>query len=180
MGPRKGIGHFRLERELGRGGQGVVYLATDTNLRRKVALKVMPGFAADAYRLRFEREIAAAARLHHPAICQILEAGDKAGARYIAMPYIEGQPLNTPIADSNKDGEFRVPARPRTREQLERTLSVLRAGRARVARCAPSRPHPPRHQTRQHHGDTRRRTGDPRLRPGSRRLGRVRVDHPHR
>ena len=69
------IGPFQIQRELGRGGMGVVYLATDTRLDRQVAIKALPAdLAADPDRLaRFKREAQAAGRLKHPNIVAIYE-----------------------------------------------------------------------------------------------------------
>ncbi len=89
------FGDYRLLEELGRGGQGVVYLAEDVRLGRRVALKILSSnFAADhGSRLRFEREAAAAARLDHPGICTVYEAGVVDGAPFIAMRYVAGETL---------------------------------------------------------------------------------------
>ena len=75
------LGHYLLLRELGRGGQGSVYLARDRNLGREVALKVLSvAFAAapDALQ-RFRREAEAASRIDHPGICTVYEAGEIRG-----------------------------------------------------------------------------------------------------
>jgi len=90
------IGPYRVLRELGRGGQGVVYLAEDTRLPRKVALKVLSQqvLTDSAARLRFEREADVTARLEHPGICPLYERGETAGAPWIAMRYIEGEALD--------------------------------------------------------------------------------------
>ena len=85
---------YRLERELGRGGMAVVYLATDLKHGRQVALKVLrpeltPALGAE----RFEREIAIAARLQHPHILGLHDSGSAAGMLYYAMPYVAGETL---------------------------------------------------------------------------------------
>jgi len=89
------FGSYRLVEELGRGGQGVVYLAEDTRLRRKVALKILPAsFFGDARRIeRFEQEARIAARLGHRAICAIFESGEESGVPFIAMQFVKGQSL---------------------------------------------------------------------------------------
>ena len=71
------FGHFKILRELGRGGQATVYLATDEKLNRQVALKVMDGAgrASKSHLLRFKREAELASRLDHPGICAIFDAG---------------------------------------------------------------------------------------------------------
>ena len=94
------IGHYKIGRELGRGGQGVVYLAEDTRLHRKVALKVLTGLgpgSEDSVN-RFRREAEVASRLAHPGICGIHDAGVENGVPYIAMHYVEGTTLGERIA----------------------------------------------------------------------------------
>jgi serine/threonine-protein kinase len=87
-------GH-RIDALIGEGGMGVVYRATHLNLRRTVALKVLPAaLAADLeYRRRFEREAAIAASLEHPAVVPIYDAGHENGVLYLSMRYIEGEDL---------------------------------------------------------------------------------------
>ena len=96
--PKK-IGHFRILKELGRGGQGTVYLAEDEKLLRKVALKVLSssvGFS-DLRLKRFKREAESASRLNHPGICAVFETGESEGHAYIAMQYVEGESLSAKI-----------------------------------------------------------------------------------
>ncbi len=90
---------FEVERKLGAGGMGAVYLARQTMLRRPVALKTMaPNLAQDAeYVARFEREAMTAANLSHPNIVQVYAGGQHAGAHYIAMEYVEGETLQARI-----------------------------------------------------------------------------------
>jgi serine/threonine protein kinase/tetratricopeptide (TPR) repeat protein len=88
------IGRYRITRQLGRGGMGVVYAAHDERLDREVALKTMAGVSADdTARSRFWREARAAARVNHPNICQIYEIGEDAGELFIAMELLNGEPL---------------------------------------------------------------------------------------
>ena len=88
-------GHYRLLHELGRGAQGVVYLAEDTNLHRKVALKVLLGGRAQlrTVRERFQREAELASKLDHPGICSVHEVGEDGGMPFIAMQYVRGTTL---------------------------------------------------------------------------------------
>jgi eukaryotic-like serine/threonine-protein kinase len=89
------LGDFRLLRELGRGGMGVVYEAHQISLRRRVALKVLPFAAAiDARQLqRFQNEAMAAAQLQHPHIVPVFAVGSDRGVPYYAMQFIDGQSL---------------------------------------------------------------------------------------
>ena len=86
------INQYRILGHIGEGGMGVVYLAEDTRLRRKVALKFVSSGASDASEeeARFHREAQAAARLNHPNICTVYELGESEGATFIAMEYVEG------------------------------------------------------------------------------------------
>ncbi len=101
------LSHYEINAELGRGGMGIVYRATDTKLNRHVALKILPAaaLASEEDRARFFREAQAAAQLHHPNIATVFEideavpeGGDKAEPRpFIAMEYIEGETLEDRI-----------------------------------------------------------------------------------
>ena len=95
------FGAYDIQREVGRGGMGVVYLATDRRLGRRVALKVIvPELAADAqFRLRFEREARVAATLEHPHVVPVYEAGEQDGSLFIAMRFIDGRDLATEVRD---------------------------------------------------------------------------------
>ncbi|MBM3960713.1 MAG: serine/threonine protein kinase, partial [Planctomycetes bacterium] len=90
------LGEFRLVRELGRGGMGVVYEGWQRSLGRRVAVKVLaPGLAEHpAAVARFRREAAAAARLRHPHIVEVHDFGTAAGQHYFAMQYVDGVPLH--------------------------------------------------------------------------------------
>ena len=85
--------HYRVERFLGSGGMGSVYLASDTQLGRRVALKFLH-YNDPVLVVRFLREARAQARVEHPNICQVHEAGEVEGRPYIAMQYIEGRSLS--------------------------------------------------------------------------------------
>src|SRR6516164_4757282 len=84
------LGDFRVLREVGRGGMGIVYEAEQESLGRRVALKVLPFQAAsDPSRLeRFRREARSAARLHHSHIVPVYEVGEHQGVYYYAMQFI--------------------------------------------------------------------------------------------
>ena len=89
------IGPFQIQRELGRGGMGVVYLATDTKLDRQVAIKALPGdLAADPDRLaRFQREAKVLASLNHPNVGGIYGLESVDGNQYLVLEFIEGETL---------------------------------------------------------------------------------------
>lgn len=93
------IGDYRIVREIGRGGMGIVYEAHQESLNRQVALKVLP-FAAvlDQRQIaRFRNEAQAAAQLHHPHIVPVFAVGQERGVYYYAMQYIAGQSLDHAI-----------------------------------------------------------------------------------
>jgi serine/threonine protein kinase len=98
--PEGPLGDFRLVREVGRGGMGVVYEAVQISLGRRVALKVLPFAAAlDAQQLqRFKNEAHAAAQLQHPNIVPVYAVGCERSVHYYAMQLIEGQNLAELIA----------------------------------------------------------------------------------
>lgn len=98
------ISRYRIERLLGAGGMGEVYLAEDETLRRKVALKLLPErFSDDVDRVRrFQREARAASALNHPNIITIYEIGESDARHYIATEYIEGITLRERIISSRQ------------------------------------------------------------------------------
>ncbi|OLE54523.1 MAG: hypothetical protein AUG51_08015 [Acidobacteria bacterium 13_1_20CM_3_53_8] len=93
------LGRYEIRSKLGEGGMGEVYLAQDTQLDRVVALKVLPAeIASDQQRLhRFLQEARAASKLKGANVAHIYEIGEGRGLRFIAMEYVEGQPLNEKI-----------------------------------------------------------------------------------
>jgi serine/threonine protein kinase len=93
------LGRYEIRAKLGAGGMGEVYLADDTRLHRKVALKVLPAdLASHRDRMRrFEQEATAAAALNHPNIATIHEISESAGVHFIAMEFIDGQTLREKI-----------------------------------------------------------------------------------
>ena len=85
---------YTIERELGRGGMAIVYLAQDAKHQRKVALKVLRSeLAASLGAERFLREITTVARLAHPHILPLHDSGDAEGTLYYTMPYLYGASL---------------------------------------------------------------------------------------
>lgn len=97
------FGRYTIEKLLGKGGMGAVYLARDSQLSRHVALKV-PFFDAkeDPGRMdRFVREARSAARLHHPNICTVFDVGEHQGRPFITMAFIQGKPLED-LFDSDR------------------------------------------------------------------------------
>jgi serine/threonine protein kinase/Flp pilus assembly protein TadD len=102
------LGDFRIFREVGRGGMGIVYEAEQLSLGRRVALKVLP-FAAtmDPRKLqRFQNEARAAASLEHTHIVPVYGVGCARGVHYYAMKFIDGQSLAEIIAARNNDGRM--------------------------------------------------------------------------
>jgi serine/threonine protein kinase/WD40 repeat protein/Flp pilus assembly protein TadD len=95
------LGDYRILREAGRGGMGIVYEAEQESLGRHVALKVLPGRTLlDPQRLsRFRREAKAAARLHHTNIVPVFGVGEDAGLHYYVMQFIAGQGLDQVLAE---------------------------------------------------------------------------------
>jgi WD40 repeat protein/serine/threonine protein kinase len=120
------VDHFRVLRMLGRGGMGEVYLARDTKLGRKVALKIIHprllGSAEAAEQFLFEAR--ATARFAHPNIVTIHHVGEHQGAPYVALEYLEGQDLRQRIA-----------------EQRPSLAEVVRTGRAIAAALAEAHAH---------------------------------------
>jgi serine/threonine protein kinase/tetratricopeptide (TPR) repeat protein len=93
------ISHYRIEKKIGAGGMGEVFLARDTKLNRNVALKFLPPeFTSDAeIKARFMREAQAAAALSHPNIITVYEVSEYQNRSYIAMEYVEGESLKEAI-----------------------------------------------------------------------------------
>jgi predicted Zn-dependent protease len=112
------LGEFELVRELGRGGMGVVYEAVQTSLGRHVALKVLgPGLGLTPQAVvRFRREAAAAAKLHHTNIVPVYATGEESGTHFYAMELVEGP-------------------------SLDRVLKQLREGKGKTAESPPPEGH---------------------------------------
>jgi eukaryotic-like serine/threonine-protein kinase len=101
------LGRYQLEREIGRGAMGIVYLGRDTAINRMVAIKAIPLASefSDAElveaRARFFREAETAGRLNHPNIVTIYDVGEERGLAYIAMEYLKGRHLSDYAKSSN-------------------------------------------------------------------------------
>src|SRR5205823_9312479 len=93
------LGRYEIRSKIGEGGMGEVYLAEDTQLRRRVALKILAAdVASNQDRMRrFVQEAQAAAALNHPNIAHIYEIGQEAGTHFIAMEFIDGATLREKI-----------------------------------------------------------------------------------
>ena len=113
------LGDYRILREVGRGGMGIVYEAEQESLGRHVALKVLPSqsLLEDRHLQRFQREARAAARLHHTNIVPVFGVGEQDGLHYYVMQFIQGQGLDQVLAvlerlrkGTNTDS-FQEPAR---------------------------------------------------------------------
>ncbi len=119
--PLERLGDFRIVRELGRGGMGIVYEAVQESLGRRVALKVLPpGSLASPGRLeRFRREAMATAGLHHQNIVQVFGVGEQDGTPYYVMQLIEGRGLDQILVDES--------SRPPAREAAGLALQSARA-----------------------------------------------------
>ncbi len=112
--PPEMFGKFELLQPIGRGGMGVVHRARDTTLGREVALKTLQGLSDPDALARFQREAQLAARLRHPGIVAIYEAGVEKGVPYIAMEYVRGRGLDEVLAG---------PLRTRERVELIRRVA---------------------------------------------------------
>jgi tRNA A-37 threonylcarbamoyl transferase component Bud32 len=106
------LGEFRIIREIGRGGMGVVYEAEQTSLRRRVALKVLRyGAVADEEAMqRFHREAETVARLHHTNIVPIFAIACERGVHYYAMQFIRGRSLADVLVEAQRAGNPLSPA----------------------------------------------------------------------
>src|SRR5262249_4148908 len=108
------LGDYRILREIGRGGMGVVYEAEQESLGRRVALKVLSaGLLLDPKQVRrFEREAKAAARLHHTNVVPVFGVGRQDGHHYIVMQFIAGVGLDVVLDDLRRLRQAKPEARP--------------------------------------------------------------------
>jgi serine/threonine protein kinase/tetratricopeptide (TPR) repeat protein len=121
------LGDFRILREVGRGGMGIVYEAEQISLGRRVALKVLP-FAAtmDPRHLqRFQNEARAAASLEHPHIVPVYGVGSERGVHYYAMKFIDGQSLAEVIDEVKKTKDTNLKATENTEKKQNTAMSSL-------------------------------------------------------
>ncbi len=94
------LSHYKIISKLGQGGMGEVYLAEDSRLNRKVALKILPQHLSDRAELRerFEREARAVSSLNHPHICTLYDIGEQDGIHYLVMEHLVGETLEARLA----------------------------------------------------------------------------------
>ncbi len=149
--PVQRVGDYRIVREIGRGGMGVVYEAEQESLGRRVAVKVLAARAVSSSRQvkRFRRESRAAARLQHSNIVPVFEVGECDGLHYYVMPFIDGRGLDAVVDQlrSRKSGEHStdglcdehadacLPSRPPAADYY-RAVARLGAQAARALQCA--------------------------------------------
>lgn len=124
--PGEQIGRYKIEKLLGSGGMGEVYLAHDPVLARKVAIKLIPGdlTSKSSYLQRFVREAQAASALNHPNICTVYDIDPDGVRPYIAMEYIEGASLAEMIARGTFDTERAIDISIEVAEALSEAHSV--------------------------------------------------------
>jgi serine/threonine protein kinase/class 3 adenylate cyclase len=125
VGPGTNLGRYEVISQLGTGGMGEVYLANDTQLDRKIALKLLSEkYTGNALWLRrFIREAKAASALNHPNIITIHEIGQAGGIHFIATEYIEGKTLRTQLAD----GRMKMAGAINVAAQVANALSAAHA-----------------------------------------------------
>ncbi len=124
------IGDYRILREIGRGGMGIVYEAEQVSLGRHVALKVLPRqlLPGSKQQQRFEQEARSAARLHHTNIVPVFGVGEQGGLHYYAMQYIQGSGLDEVLDELRR--LRRGKGSPRTESAAEEARAARRDGSA--------------------------------------------------
>ncbi len=116
------IGRYRIERELGRGGMGIVYVGHDEKLERAVAVKTIAADQADeTQRKRFLREARAAARIRHPNVCHLYEISEENDEPFIAMELLEGESLAARL----RRGPLALPEAVKVAEEMLSALTEL-------------------------------------------------------
>ncbi len=141
------VGPYRLVSRIGRGGQGAVWLAEDTRLGRRVALKILPTSRDDNREVveRFRREARIAASLEHPNICPVYGANFDGNELYIAMKHVVGEPLSKTISRTwsdqaePEDDEFYLSLNSAESDELpvcRRSIATNRPSRGRLLEFA--------------------------------------------
>ena len=125
------LGHYDVTALIGEGGMGRVYQATDTKLKRQVALKILPeAFAADPERLaRFQREAEVLASLNHPNIAQIHGLEEADGVRALVLELVEGPTLADRIKQGPIPLDEALPIAKQIAEALEAAHTLSHGGR---------------------------------------------------
>ncbi len=131
------IGHYRLLSELGRGAQSVVFLAIDTRLKRRVALKLLNrsdfatrGSSRDAtLESRLRREAELTSRLDHPGICAVYDVGEWSGNPFLIMRFVDGESLAAKLGRARQDDSMLV-----LRNEVEQPKSIPVAGARSTSR----------------------------------------------
>lgn len=100
------VGRFEVERVLGEGGMGIVYLARDTTLARRIAVKLVRGGSTSAGRARLLREAQAMARITHPNVVSVFEVGLEGADVFIAMEFVEGVTLSDWLGEPRTTSEI--------------------------------------------------------------------------
>ena len=110
LAPGTSFGRYQIRSQIGAGGMGEVYLAEDTQLHRKVALKILPApLATNSERMRrFAQEAQAAAALNHPSVAHIYEIGEAGEVKFIAMEFVEGLTLRDLFRTDRADLRMRL------------------------------------------------------------------------
>jgi hypothetical protein len=130
------LGDYRILREIGRGGMGVVYEAEQVSLGRRVALKVLPRHGVGDHKAlqRFRREAKAAARLHHTNILPVFEVGRDGDTAFYAMQIIQGQGLDQVIDELGRRGSLERRSHQNDRAGSGRPRAPLPAPKRRIWR----------------------------------------------
>lgn len=124
--PLQRIGRFELRESLGQGGMGVVYAAHDPQLDRSVAIKLLGGHGFDTEgRTRLVREAQALARVNHPNVVQVFEAGEHEGLVYVVMERVYGRTLREWLTSERDPPSRETPSRDTPRRDWRDTFEVL-------------------------------------------------------